>query len=252
MSRKKKHEHVNHERWLVSYADFITLLFAFFVVLFASSQSDKKKQIQISAVMQTAFTPLGTFEAHSKTPPLTDSDGPSASLVPVAIALPLRTAPTSSPFEDTEGRLRKLLDAQIAAGHLQPGSVTLRVTPEGLVISLHEIGFFPSGSAEVRAASVPMLASLAPELPAGPLRIEGHTDDMPIHSAQYATNWELSAARACTIARKLLDYGHHRPEAISVAGLAEYHPIASNATEKGRAQNRRVDIILLRHPAPSQ
>ena len=68
MSRKKKHEHVNHERWLVSYADFITLLFAFFVVLFASSQSDKKKQIQIAAVMQTAFTPLGTFEAHSKEP----------------------------------------------------------------------------------------------------------------------------------------------------------------------------------------
>jgi chemotaxis protein MotB len=252
MSRKKKHEHVNHERWLVSYADFITLLFAFFVVLFASSQSDKKKQLQIAAVMQTAFTPLGTFEAHSKTPPLTDNNGSSASLVPIAIALPLPTAPTSIPLEDTEGRLRKLLDAQIAAGHLQPDSVTLRVTPDGLVISLREIGFFPSGSADVRAASIPMLASLAFELPDNPLRIEGHTDDMPIHSAQYATNWELSAARACTIARKLLDYGHLRPEEISVAGYAEFHPITSNATEEGRAQNRRVDIILLRHPAPSQ
>ncbi len=73
MSRKKKHEHVNHERWLVSYADFITLLFAFFVVLFASSQTNKKKQLDLSAAMQTAFTPLGVFEAHSRTPPLTDT-----------------------------------------------------------------------------------------------------------------------------------------------------------------------------------
>ncbi len=250
MSRKKKHEHVNHERWLVSYADFITLLFAFFVVLFASSQSDKKKQLQIAAVMQTAFTPLGSFEAHSKTPPLTDNHGASASLVPVAIALPLPAAPTSTSLEDTEGYLRKLLDAQIGAGHLQSGSVSLRITAEGLVISLHEVEFFPSGSAEVRAESMPILTTLADALPSGSLRIEGHTDDMPIHSAQYATNWELSAARACTIARKLLDSGHLRPEDLSVSGLAEYHPIASNLTEEGRAQNRRVDIILLRRPAP--
>jgi chemotaxis protein MotB len=97
-----------------------------------------------------------------------------------------------------------------------------------------------------------MLTSLAAQLPPGPLRVEGHTDDIPIHSAQYATNWELSAARACTITRKLLEYGHLHPEALSVTGLAEYHPIASNATEEGRAQNRRVDIILLRRPAPSR
>ncbi len=252
MSRRKKHEHVNHERWLVSYADFITLLFAFFVVLFASSQSDKKKQLQIAAVMQTAFTPLGTFEAHSKTPPLTDTNGASASLIPVAIALPLPTAPTSTSRDDTEGRLHKLLDTQVAAGRIPPGSVTLRETPEGLVISLHEIGFFPSGSAEVRTESIPMLTSLAAALPSGPLRVEGHTDDMPIHTAQYVTNWELSAARSCAITRLLLEYSRLRPENVSAAGYAEYHPIASNASEEGRAKNRRVDIILLRHPAPSQ
>lgn len=89
MSRKKKHpEHVNHERWLVSYADFITLLFAFFVVLFASSQADKKKQSDLSSAMQSAFTPLGAFEAHSKTPPLTQ--GSSASINATPIALPSR------------------------------------------------------------------------------------------------------------------------------------------------------------------
>ncbi|WP_263366094.1 flagellar motor protein MotB [Edaphobacter bradus] len=253
MSRKKKHEHVNHERWLVSYADFITLLFAFFVVLFASSQSDKKKQIQIAAAMQTAFTPMGSFEAHSKTPPLTEGGIAVDASVPAPIALPVPT--TSAGETDTQqitARLTRFFEARIAAGQIPPGSVTIHTSPEGVVISLHEIGFFPSGSAEVRATSIPMLAGLSATLPAGPLRIEGHTDDMPIHTAQFATNWELSTARASAIARLLLERGHLAPANLSAAGYAEFHPIASNATEVGRAQNRRVDIILLRRPAPSQ
>jgi chemotaxis protein MotB len=256
VSRKKKHEHVNHERWLVSYADFITLLFAFFVVLFASSQSDKKKQMQIAAVMQTAFTPLGTFEAHSKTPPLTDTPGASVSLLPIALALPLASKPTAETDEDTANQtaahLRKFLETQMASGQIPQGSVTLRSTTEGLVISLREIGFFPSGSAEIRTSSIPMLAGLAAELPASLIRVEGHTDDMPIHTAQYVTNWELSTARSCAIARILLEHSNLNPADLAAAGYAEYHPVASNATEAGRAQNRRVDIILLRHPAPSQ
>ena len=94
MSRKKHPEHVNHERWLVSYADFITLLFAFFVVLFASSQTDKKKQMKLAEAMQSAFTPLGTFDAHSKTPPLTDINAAAiTNATPAAIAPPLRRQP---------------------------------------------------------------------------------------------------------------------------------------------------------------
>jgi chemotaxis protein MotB len=252
MSRKKKHEPINHERWLVSYADFITLLFAFFVVLFASSQSDKKKQLQIAAVMQTAFTPLGIFEAHSKTPPLTNTNGAATPLLPTALALPLPAATAQEALEQTAERLRRLFDAKVAAGQIPPGSATLRLTPEGLVISLHEVGFFPSGSAELRDESVPILKDLALELPNGPTRIEGHTDNVPIHTPQYATNWELSTTRSCTIARLLLDNGHLHPAEVSAAGYAEFHPIASNANEEGRAENRRVDIILLRRRAPSQ
>jgi chemotaxis protein MotB len=253
--KKKKHEHVNHERWLVSYADFITLLFAFFVVLFASSQADKKKQSQIAAAMQNAFKPLGVFEAHSKSPPLTDSNGTTASIIPAALALPFppKTAPNKEEsLDETAARLRQALAMQVSAGHLPPGSVTFRMTPEGLVISLHEVGFFPSGSAEIRAASLPMLARLAAELPTVPLRVEGHTDNVPIHTAQFSSNWELSTARASTIAHLVLDRSAISPADLSVAGYAEYHPIASNATEASRAQNRRVDIILLRRPAPSQ
>lgn len=159
MSRKKQAEHINHERWLVSYADFITLLFAFFVVLFASSQTDKKKQVKLAAAMQIAFTPLGSFEAHSKTPPLTDlsaaavSDAPPAALTP-----PLPSTTSLETPEETEKRLKKFLAEQVAAKRIAQDSITMRITPDGLVISLHEAGFFPSGSAEVRASSVSILS----------------------------------------------------------------------------------------------
>jgi chemotaxis protein MotB len=252
MSKKKHPEHVNHERWLVSYADFITLLFAFFVVLFASSQSDKKKQIKLAEAMQSAFTPLGVFEAHSKTPPLTDvSSAAISDAKPAALTPPLPSDPQETP-EATQKRLTRLLAQQIAAGNIRPGSITMRITPDGLVISLHEAGFFPSGSAEVRTASIPVLSLLATALPPGPLRVEGHTDNVPIHTIQFATNWELSTARATAIARLLLDRGPVNPVNLSAAGYAEFHPVASNATEEGRTQNRRVDIILLRRPAASR
>ena len=252
MSKKKHPEHVNHERWLVSYADFITLLFAFFVVLFASSQSDKKKQLKLSEAMQTAFTPLGTFDAHSKTPPLTDINASAiTNSIPSPIVRPLPSASTES-LEETEARLRNLIAEQVAAGGIPPGGIAMRITPDGLVISLHEAGFFPSGSAEVRPASIPMISILANTLPAGPLRVEGHTDNVPIHTAQFASNWELSTARSTAIARLLLEHGPIDPANLTAAGYAEFHPVASNATEDGRTQNRRVDIILLRHPAVSQ
>jgi chemotaxis protein MotB len=252
MSKKKHPEHVNHERWLVSYADFITLLFAFFVVLFASSQSDKKKQVKLSVAMQSAFTPLGAFEAHSKIPPLSDVSGAAVSdAAPAALTPPIPSTHLETP-EETQRRLTKFLAQQVAAGNIRPGSITMRITPDGLVISLHEAGFFPSGSAEVRTASIPVLSLLAATLPAGPLRVEGHTDNVPIHTAQFATNWELSTARATAIARLLLEHGPIDPVNLSAAGYAEFHPVASNATEDGRTQNRRVDIILLRHPAASQ
>ncbi|MEI9977515.1 MAG: flagellar motor protein MotB [Edaphobacter sp.] len=251
MSRKKHPEHVNHERWLVSYADFITLLFAFFVVLFASSQTDKKKQMKLAEAMQSAFTPLGAFDAHSTTPPLTDTNAATITdATPMVLAPPLPT--NAETLDQTKARLTRLLAQQIAAGRIPPGSVTMRLTPDGLVISLHEVGFFPSGSAEVRTDSIPMLAILATTLPAGPLRVEGHTDNVPIHTAQFASNWELSTARSTAIARLLLERGPINPVNLSAAGYAEFHPIASNVTEDGRMQNRRVDIILLRRPTPSQ
>jgi chemotaxis protein MotB len=251
MTKKKHPEHVNHERWLVSYADFITLLFAFFVVLFASSQTDHKKQMKLAEAMQSAFTPLGTFEAHSKTPPLTDNAAASATDTPAALTPPLPTTSIET-LEETKARLTRLIAKEVAAGHIPPNGMTMRITPDGLVISLHEIGFFPSGSAEVHTAAVAMLGILAKTLPPGSIRVEGHTDNVPIHTAHFASNWELSTARSTAIARLLLEGGTINPAKLAVAGYAEFHPVASNTTEDGRMQNRRVDIILLRHPSPSQ
>jgi len=251
--RKKKQEHTNHDRWLVSYADFITLLFAFFVVLFASSQADKRKQLQVAAAMQTAFTPLGTFDAHTNAPPIADSSAPSTVIRPAAMMLPLPPSAGGGHFEEIQRRIRHLIERQRTAGKgLPPDSVTTRMTPEGLIVSLKEIGFFDSGSAEVRAAALEMLSALTEILPDQPMRIEGHTDNVPIHSQRYATNWELSTARASMIARLLLHASTIRPQNVAAAGYAEFRPVASNDTEGGRRKNRRVDIILLRGPAPSR
>ena len=251
MSKKKHPEHVNHERWLVSYADFITLLFAFFVVLFASGQSDKRKQMKLAESMQSAFRYNGIFDSHSKTPPIADQPGGNETPTTSPLALPLPTDPAQ--VENTVERLQATVRAQAATG-----AVSIRSTAEGEVVSLHEGGFFASGSAEMRPEAAGTLRAIAAALPRGQVRVEGHTDDRPIHTALYTSNWELSSARAATITRTLIAQGSVDPREVAVAGYAEFHPLASNETEEGRAKNRRVDIVLLKAvttppaPAPSR
>jgi len=238
VSRKKKHEHVNHERWLVSYADFITLLFAFFVVLFSAGQADKKKQAQVAHSMQQAFS-QGVFDSHTKLPPLTEAPGvtPSGAAAPLAIPLPDAQA---------EMTLVKQHLTEAAEREISSGMIGIHEGKEGLTISLKEAGFFDSGSAEVRPEALAVLDRIAAALPASGLRVEGHTDNVPIATAQYASNWELSSARASTIARLLLKHGNVKAQKLSVAGYAEFHPVADNATAEGRSKNRRVDVVVER------
>ena len=253
MTRKKHPEHANHERWLVSYADFITLLFAFFVVLFASSQSDKAKQKKVSAAITAAFSQMAIFEPHSPTPPLEQTTG-AADSTPTPLQLPMtaagagdaphQPAAADSP-ELLRNRIEQIIQKQIAAGLMHPGDLTLHPNSDGLVLSLQEGAFFDSASAEFRPAAIPALELISTSLPPTPIRIEGHTDNLPIHSTLFASNWELSGARASAITRFLLEHSHANPAQLSVAGYAEYHPIASNATPEGRARNRRVDIVFL-------
>jgi chemotaxis protein MotB len=237
--RKKAVSHVSHERWLVSYADFITLLFAFFVVLFASSRGDKRKQVQVSDAMKSAFSEMGVFDPSSKTISLMNAGGATSSGKPVPLPM----------VEQSPEELKKAIDQvvanQVSQGKLAAGSVTTRIAPDGLVISLHDAGFFASGSADVNPASLHILTTIIEALPNRRLRVEGHTDNVPIHTQQYATNWELSTARASAIARFIIERHTIDANNLSAAGYAEFHPVASNDTEEGRTQNRRVDIIVL-------
>ena len=231
MKRRKKPEHANHERWLISYADFMTLLFAFFVVLFASAQADKKKQAMMAGAIAQAFDPHSKAAQQSKSQILTN--------------------PTLAPaLNNAMGRAEAQLRAA-AAREINSGVVEIRETGGGLTISLRDAGFFDSGSADIRPQALPVLDRIAGALPAMKLRVEGHTDNVPIATPQYASNWELSSARASSIARLLLRYPSVHADQLSVAGYAEFHPVADNTTPEGRARNRRVDLIIEADRTPS-
>jgi chemotaxis protein MotB len=233
MRHRRKAGHSNHDRWLVSYADFITLLFAFFVVLYATSKADQKKQAELAQALHSAFSAFGLLPESGH--------GKGAASAPV-IDDPHDPARIGADLEHIRGQLQQKLAKQIAAHAL-----TLQIGPDGLVISLREAGFFESGSALPQPASLPAIGVIAKQLAITPydLRIEGHTDNVPIHNAQFATNWELSTARATQIARIFIEDDQVAPPRLSASGYAEYHPVATNATAEGRAQNRRVDIIVL-------
>jgi chemotaxis protein MotB len=250
MGKKKHTEHVNHERWLVSWADLLTLLFAFFVVMFASSVSDKKKTAKMAAAMQTAFQQSGVFDAHAKTPPLAPGAGTSSG-APMPLEMPIETPNGDEGKGDgTGGRgtgtaARKAIEASITPA-VQQHLVKMRDTEEGITLSLDSAGFFDSGSAAVRPSVIPVLTKIAASLPPNALRVEGHTDNQPIHTAQFRSNWELSTARAASIAEILMRSSVISPANFAISGYGEFHPVAANNTEEGRAANRRVDIVVLR------
>jgi chemotaxis protein MotB len=232
MSRKRRQEaHLHRDRWLVSYADFITLLFAFFVVLYSAAQVDKRRTAQVASAIQTAFHQSGSLP-----PPALNGGNPHL--------------PSAPPTSDEQQKALKKQIEQTLAAEIASGDVAVRTSPEGLVISLREVGFFDSGSAEIKASSAAAFAQLAEILRenGSDIRIEGHTDNVPIHNSKFSSNWDLSTARATATIRLLIRY-KLKPERMAAAGYAEFHPIAGNDTPEGRANNRRVDIVVPRKPA---
>ncbi len=263
MSRRRRvRAHVNHERWLVSYADFITLLFAFFVVLYASSQVDKRKVGKLAMAIQVAFQEMGVFQASTTSVPVDVRDPMPFNSVQ-AIENVERTASVAHITSHPEGglgggtdsgdlaRLQTELENTLAA-EMERKEVAMNRGPDGLVISLREAGFFESGSAEIKSTSQATFDRIANLLRQREcrIRVEGHTDNVPIHNAQFSSNWELSASRSTEIVRLLIVRDGYSPERLSAAGYAEFHPVASNATVEGRGLNRRVDIVVLRQDAP--
>ena len=258
--KKKRPEHVNHERWLVSYADFITLLFAFFVVLYSSSQVDKRKAGRLALAIQVAFQELGVFQTSNTKIPLQDEDAmPFENVQTIQnvqraadlsrIVNPMKGMLTNSAealsLQDTREMIETALSPEI-----RRHEVSMGMRREGLVVSLKEIGFFDSGSPDVRPAALDAIGRLVDVLRqrSENLRIEGHTDNVPIHNARFASNWELSTSRATEMISLLITRFTLPPERLSAAGYSQFHPLASNDTPAGRAQNRRLDIVILSAP----
>jgi len=251
---------VSHERWLVSYADFVTLLFAFFVVMYSTSQVDKRKVGKIALAIQVAFQQLGVFPASTGKLPLSSEEPVPLSTVQAIENIKRNAAlgrivPPNEPLSAEENGnlidLRRDLE-QALAPEISRREVDLRTVPDGLVISLREIGFFASGSAAIQSRSLPAFSRIAGLLQKQPyrIRIEGHTDNTPIHNTQFPSNWELSTARASELVRLLVVQYGFAPERLAAAGYAQYHPVDGNDTPEGRAQNRRVDVVILGKTQP--
>jgi chemotaxis protein MotB len=240
----------NHERWLVSYADFITLLFAFFVVMFASSQTDKSRAKQVSEAVEKA---LGEGRSFSVPPAVakilggTVDDKGQGNAMMKGPGGAQHTPKESQPDNIVEllpslKRLTKDLEQEIKAGKLE-----LRLETRGLVISLRESAFFPSGTDTLDQGSFPTMKKLAELIGSLPnaIELEGHTDSIPIHNARFKSNWELSCARGIAVLDTLTGNFDLPFDRFSVVGRADTVPVDSNETPQGRARNRRVDVVIL-------
>jgi chemotaxis protein MotB len=245
--------HSSHERWLVSYADFITLLFAFFVVLFSSARVDKEKTAQLAEAIQSAFQQLGSMPPSRMAAAAPHNHGSEPGAKSIA-----RLSPTDSGRLEVNHKPEDFLQIQrelekLLAPEIKRREVALRTEPNGVIISLREIAFFDTGSAEVKPQAITVVARVAGFLRSRDcaLRIEGHTDNVPIHTGLFASNWELSTARATTLVKRLIENEGFAPERLSAAGYGEFHPVADNETAEGQKMNRRVDIVVVPAPMPS-
>jgi len=242
--RRRWSDHISHDRWLVSYADFVTLLFAFFVVMYASAQMDQRKAGRLSVAIESAFQQLGIFQ----------TDGHKPGNIPHKIPLSgNRTPGGDQPVKEDLSAIQGELENALAQ-EIKRNEAALHLEPDGLVISLREAGFFDSGSATMKAQAEEAFSRVAQILREHPygVRIEGHTDTVPTHTVQFASNWELSTTRATQLVKILIEQHGIAAERLSAAGYAEFHPVASNATSKGRQLNRRVDVVILTVPLPGR
>ena len=248
MARKKKAaEPENHERWLVSYADFITLLFAFFVVMFATSQTDKGKAQQVSDSVNRAL------EGKKMTQVVAAILGGTAADTGRGNAMMRGPggAKTSAEQQKNEKLAELLPSLKLLSEELKKeiaeGKITISMQARGLVVSFNQAALFPPGEDAISPEAYDGMEKVARaigKMP-NPVRLEGHTDSTPINTARFRSNWELSSARSIAILELLTNkFGVPRTR-LSIAGYADTAPVASNDTEEGRARNRRADIVIL-------
>lgn len=228
MAKKKKlEEQENLDRWLVSYADFITLLFAFFTTMYALASINEGKYRVVSDSLSMAFNQSGATGRESMKQETSEPF-------------------ISSAFKKTfTGDYKKLHTA--FAGLEKDNKIYMSIEKRGVVVSLSEQIIFEAGKADILDNAKAVIDDIAMVLKQMPnhIKIEGHTDNIPINTPQFPSNWELSAARALNILKYMLDVHGFNPGKLSATGYGEFRPFAPNDTLDGRAKNRRVDIVIL-------
>jgi chemotaxis protein MotB len=254
--RRRAHveEHENHERWLVSYADFITLLFAFFVVMYSLSTVNEGKYRVLSDSLVSAFRNVNVnargeqMVSGSRTPL-------SAPALPQLKSKPVVSQNGAREEERKRQAREKMRDmAKDIMGVLAPlvreGKVSVTEGLKGITIEINASVLFPLGEARLQPAAVKALRAVAEVAATAdfPIVVEGHTDPTPIATPQFPSNWELSGARASSVVRLFVESGV-AAQRLTATGYGEQRPLASNDTQEGRARNRRVTILIeAQHP----
>lgn len=231
MARKKKHEeHENHERWLVSYADFITLLFAFFTSMYAISSVNEGKFRIMSESLAIAFNPTLFTSTRMQ-------EGPKFVREQRAQVRDEFKDMHTSNYEKIQAALRELQENQKLTLIFEEHKVTIRIS-EGML--------FEPGSDKLLDGGLPVIDEVARALAGMPnsVRIEGHTDNIPIATERFPSNWDLSSSRSLRILKYFIEMHSHDPRRLSAIGFGEYRPIDTNDTPSGRMKNRRVDIMV--------
>jgi chemotaxis protein MotB len=235
--RRIASDHDNHDRWLISYADFITLLFAFFVVMYAISAVNENKYRVLASSLGSAFGKAGTDDVP--VPRL-----PSVALPPEVKQRTLKQQQAIEEQAHMTEVASSLLD--VMAPLVKEGKVRVTQSRRGVSIEINANVLFAPGQAELEGRSLVVLRAVADKLKSEPFNLEvtGHTDTIPISNSVFASNWELSAVRATSVVRLLADSGI-APARLSAIGREASQPIASNDTAEGRARNRRVELMIL-------
>ncbi len=245
MAKREIHEeHENHERWLVSYADFITLLFAFFVVMYSVSRIDNKRMIDVVKSIKFAMH----YKGQGGVDAMPIFDGPASEGGCMA-NLADAERPSQKQIEAIEAmrrRLEKKFKGFLVEKQGMTTAVTLHIEGKKLMVRLSVARFFDPMQAAIRPDVLPVLDVVADELQRmhRPIRIEGHTDDTPVTSGRYRDNWDLSASRAASVTAYLERVHGFPSQLLSAAGYGESRPVASNDTPAGRELNRRIDRVV--------
>jgi chemotaxis protein MotB len=238
MARKKhEEEHENHERWLVSYADFITLLFAFFVVMYAVSSVNEGKYRVMSESIVSAFS-------RTQPLPVVSSDDSQQLQRPLAMARPRESAEVRREREQMTQIGRELVET--LSPLIDEGKVRVMQTSRGVNVEISASVLFAPGEARLSGQHGEILKEVARVLQNDhhAIQVEGHTDNLPIHNASFPSNWELSAARASSVVRLFADNGIAESRLVAI-GHSSTHPVASNDSADGRQRNRRVQLLVL-------